>query len=71
MILFKLPLGYFLKLCFELVIGMNEVGSKQSQVSRILINFHGKNHFPGVSNALEMTIHIVILFKEFKDLNHP
>ena len=49
---------------------VNEVNSKNSQISRSLINFQEKNsHLQGVSSALEMTFHIQALFKEFKDLD--
>ena len=51
---------------------VNEVNSKNSQISRSLINFQEKNsHLQGVSSALEMTFHIQALFKDFKDLHEP
>ena len=47
---------------FALYVAMDELNSKQSQISRSLIKFQGKNsHIQGVSSALEMTFQIPAL----------
>jgi len=48
-------------------IAVNEVSSKNSQISRSLINFN----FQGVLSGLELTFQIPVLFREFKDLHEP
>jgi len=46
---------------------VNEVSSKNSQISRSLVNFN----FQGVLSGLELTFQIPVLFREFKDLHEP
>ena len=60
------PLNYFM----GFFIAVNEVDSKNSQISRSLINLQGKkSHFQGVTGALEMTFQVPELFKDFKGLH--
>ena len=58
-----------------LLLAAYEENSKHSQISKIVINFQGKNsYFQGVPSALEKTFKILsihTLFKEFKDLHEP
>ena len=50
---------------------VNEANSKHSQISRILINFHGKILILKEKKSLWMTIQIPALLKEFKVLHEP
>ena len=59
-IFFKLSFGYFFQLFFALFVAVNEVNSKRTQISRIVIN----SHFQRVSSALEITFQIPGLFKD-------
>ena len=53
-----------------LIVAVNEVNSKHSEMSWTLINFQGKNsHDQRFSSALEMTFQIPAFFKELKDLH--
>ena len=64
-------LGQLFYLFSALLIAVNEVNSKHSQISRSMINFQEKFSFARSSSALEKRFQIQALFKEFKDLHKP